>query len=460
MKRPSALSLLSAALLVLLPTLAVLQYRWVGQVSEADRERMQTHVRNAAMQFRDALDGEIGRAVINLQVGAATARDGFSDRYTDRYDAWLATAAHPEIVANIYLVDADASTLQLRRWNATSHTFEETAWPDVLRPWEVQFQQALQAMTAGQPIDRRLAGAATDESLVFAPIRPPGPPAPGTPPLAPTQPTFGFTVLQLDLNYIRTQLLPELAQRYFMTDGDGYRVAVANASNPSEVIYRSDADAPLDPAKADATEPLFGMRGDTFFFQRGGGRGGGRGDGRRTIGVNIFRNGGRGDDTTRDGDQNDPGGRVIRQFDRDFGRWMLLAQHRTGSLDAAVAQARNRNLGIGFGILLLLSLSIGMLTVTSRRAQGLAQQQMEFVAGVSHELRTPIAVIRSAAENLASGVVGNPDRVKRYGDAIGTEARRLGEMVEHVMQYAGLESGRGLSAQVPLATDEIGRAHV
>ena len=30
---------------------------------------------------------------------------------------------------------------------------------------------------------------------------------------------------------------------------------------------------------------------------------------------------------------------------------------------------------------------------------------MEFVAAVSHELRTPLAVIRSAADNLADGVV-------------------------------------------------------
>ena len=33
-RRPTALTLLTTALLVLLPTLAVLQYRWVGQVSE------------------------------------------------------------------------------------------------------------------------------------------------------------------------------------------------------------------------------------------------------------------------------------------------------------------------------------------------------------------------------------------------------------------------------------------
>ena len=54
---------------------------------------------------------------------------------------------------------------------------------------------------------------------------------------------------------------------------------------------------------------------------------------------------------------------------------------------------------------------------------------MEFVAGVSHELRTPVAVIKSAAENLSQGVVGNADRVKRYGKMIegrGASPRRDG----------------------------------
>jgi signal transduction histidine kinase len=80
---------------------------------------------------------------------------------------------------------------------------------------------------------------------------------------------------------------------------------------------------------------------------------------------------------------------------------------------------------------------------------------MEFVAGVSHELRTPIAVIKSAAENLSQGVVGSPERVKRYGEAIGAEARRLGEMVEHVIQYSGLESGRGIGAHAPVSAAGI-----
>ena len=60
--RPSAPTLVTCALLVLLPALAVLQYRWVGQVSVAERERMQRNLRNAAAQFRETFDGEVLRA--------------------------------------------------------------------------------------------------------------------------------------------------------------------------------------------------------------------------------------------------------------------------------------------------------------------------------------------------------------------------------------------------------------
>jgi signal transduction histidine kinase len=97
---------------------------------------------------------------------------------------------------------------------------------------------------------------------------------------------------------------------------------------------------------------------------------------------------------------------------------------------------------VSFGVLVLLGASMGLVLATTGRAQRLAAQQMEFVAGVSHELRTPLAVIRSAAENLADGVVADPRQVKRYGDVIAGEGRRLTQMVEQIMEFAGFESGR------------------
>jgi signal transduction histidine kinase len=75
-------------------------------------------------------------------------------------------------------------------------------------------------------------------------------------------------------------------------------------------------------------------------------------------------------------------------------------RHRAGSLDAAVARARRRNLAVTAGVLLLMAASVSTLIRFTRRAQRLAELQMEFVAGVSHELRTPLTVIHTAAYNL------------------------------------------------------------
>lgn len=67
---------------------------------------------------------------------------------------------------------------------------------------------------------------------------------------------------------------------------------------------------------------------------------------------------------------------------------------------------------------------------------------MEFVATVSHELRTPLAVIRSAGENLADGVVRDDAQIRKYGDLVKNEGRRLTEMVEQILEFAGIQSGQ------------------
>jgi signal transduction histidine kinase len=411
-KRPTGPTLLTVLLIVLLPALAVLQYRWVGQVSAGERERMQRSVRNAADQFRDTFDDEIIRAALALNVGASTARDGESDQYSDRYNSWITTAVFPQIIASIYLVDEDQGELRLRRWNPSIHVFEPSLWPASIDQWRPHFAYALTEFNAGRLpalLGTRLVG---EESLVAMPIRQGGGGRPGARPVGPQRPVFGFTILELDMPYLRNQLIPQLAERYFMNpQGDGYRVQVTAADDPARVIYRSDPSLLIEPDRADATEPL----GDTNFFTRGQGRG---------------------------------------RAETDTSRWRLLVQHQSGSLEAAVGVVRRRNLAISFGVLLMLSVSVAMLAATSRKAERLAQQQMEFVAGVSHELRTPVAVIRSAAENLASGVVSG-ERVKRYGQMLEAESRRLGEMVERVLQYAGIESGLGLGTRAPLAPAEI-----
>ncbi len=137
------------------------------------------------------------------------------------------------------------------------------------------------------------------------------------------------------------------------------------------------------------------------------------------------------------------------------GHWRLVAKHRAGSLEAAVASARTRNFLLSSGILALLAAAIGLIVVSARRADRLARQQLEFVAAVSHELRTPVSVIGAAAGNLADGVVGEPDRVKRYGATIQHESRRLAETVERVLQLAGIAAGGAAAAPTALSVPAL-----
>jgi signal transduction histidine kinase len=440
LRAPSRLTLLTIALLLLLPALAALQYKWVGQLSDGERERMQRNMRTAAAQFRDAFDGEVARAFIGLQVDGALARDEAWDRYAERYAAWAATATHPALVATVFLVDAVDAHVRLRRWDATSRRFEPASWEGSLADAQSDFEEQLRAYRAGTPLlPRDRAPWRDDSSLLVAPLVSIHVGTIGVDARQPLVSVFGYTVLQLNMPYVRDQLLPALTARHFShTDGAGYRAAVVDAADPKKIIYRSSPEAPVDPARADASEPLFGTHGDPVMFLA---RGAARQVHERNLFVSVARANADRDATVR-----------MRLFDSGLSRWRLLLQHERGSLEAAVAGMRQRNLLVSFGILLLMGVSIGLLSLSSRRAQRLARQQMEFVAGVSHELRTPVAVIRSAADNLSHGVVGDPDRVRRYGDTIQAEARRLGEMLERVLHFAGIESGRaGSRAPVDVA---------
>jgi signal transduction histidine kinase len=112
---------------------------------------------------------------------------------------------------------------------------------------------------------------------------------------------------------------------------------------------------------------------------------------------------------------------------------------------------------ISFSILSVLAFGVSIIVANARRAEKLAAQQMDFVATVSHELRTPLAVIRAAAQNLSAGVVEDPGRAKRYGELIETEGRRLTDMVEEVLEFAGLSGQR--RAMALKAVDLVSLVH-
>ena len=96
-------------------------------------------------------------------------------------------------------------------------------------------------------------------------------------------------------------------------------------------------------------------------------------------------------------------------------------------------------------VLLLVSLIATVGIVLSGRAVarelGLAGMKAEFVSSVSHELKTPVASIQVLAEVLKNAAALPPEKVRGYGRMIGSEARRLGSMIEGMLEFEKINTG-------------------
>lgn len=76
------------------------------------------------------------------------------------------------------------------------------------------------------------------------------------------------------------------------------------------------------------------------------------------------------------------------------------------------------------------------------RAVKLSKMKSEFVSNVSHELRTPVASIRVFGELLRTGRAQEPEKVREYGEHIEGETRRLTRLIDNILDFSRIESGR------------------
>ena len=97
---------------------------------------------------------------------------------------------------------------------------------------------------------------------------------------------------------------------------------------------------------------------------------------------------------------------------------------------------------------------IGELTDTindmSLKIRQAEKTQSEFISSVSHELRTPLTAITGWAETIQSGELQNPRDVRKGMDIIVSEARRLSNMVEELLEFSRIEDGRFTLTVEPL----------
>lgn len=92
-----------------------------------------------------------------------------------------------------------------------------------------------------------------------------------------------------------------------------------------------------------------------------------------------------------------------------------------------------------WAFLLLAAASVAILL---RGVMTLSERRRVFVSAVTHELRTPLTTFRLYTDMLAEGMVESEDKKREYLGRLRAEAQRLGHLVENVLYYARLDSGR------------------
>ncbi len=386
-----------AALAAILVALAAVQYHWIGQVSAADRARMKLSLEASVTQFVQDLNRELQRPCMVFRADPRIMATRDWDRYAERYEEWMRTAPDPELLANVYLWDLEGRSRLLRLNPATRR------WYTVDRP--AHLEPVFQDFKAEDPGGFRRRPWVVHESipaLAHAQVHVTPPAREGDPPNATV---VGLLVLELRSDYLWNKLLPELVARHLAAGS--FDAAVVQGAH---VLYRSRTGM-TDRGPADARAELVAAGPPE-------------------------------------------GGKFPLQSDTRDGGWTLVVRHRGGSLDAVVDGLRARNLAVSFGVLLLLAVAMATVIASTRRAQRLARLQMDFVAGVSHEFRTPLAVICSAGDNLAEGVVDANPRVKQYGALVRDQGRRLREMVEQILSFAAGDGGRQLELR-PVVVPEV-----
>ena len=433
--------------------LGVLEYRWTEELARAEQDRLRAGMEAASVRFGDDLSREMGRLVRAFRPAPRSDAED-EQRYARQVEEWKAEAAEPGLLSSVLIARDEGGSWQLRRLDGDH--LVDAEWASELQP--------IHDRLVGRGVTRVSPFVPEVPALVVGPY-PPRPPGPGLdagerPPRPPRD--DAVLILVLDTSILRSAVLPTLAAHHFADlDAD---VAVVSGAGGDDVIWSSRPGFPSGGDRGDVVTALLAGPPPFGGPRRGGGS-------RPSPGFGGLRPGRPG---TPPGSSETP----LGSFETPLGSlrappgsseippvgmgaapgppgarreareaWRLVVAHHAGSLSAAVAKTRARNLGIGLGVLALLGGSAAFLAVAGHRARALARQQVTFVAAVSHELRTPLAAIRSAGQNLADGVVSDPEQVRRYGAMVQREGERLTALVEQTLELSGM-LGRGRSVRL------------
>jgi signal transduction histidine kinase len=382
-------------------TLAVLQYRWTGEISRSEQERLKANLTTSVRGFEQEFSYDFERLCEAFEIGPEASPENLESQIVRQQSDWERMATRPALLARVDIWKLEEGHASFASFEPNGRSFVAASLPERLVSLHQYLERQAQLLNARVIGDREaLYYPWTFQGSTAALVRPIFHVADARDMYVQLQ---GFLILEFNKEFLEQQYVPELVVRHFgEPELTSFGVAVRTIKDPFRTIYTSNVTAAAANSAPDAA-------------------------------VNLF------DSVAEEARRR---GHAPLQAALGSESWQLVVQDPAGSVDVGVAQWRRRNLAISFGLLAILAGTMVLLFSVSRRAERLAKLQMEFVAGVSHELCTPLAVINSAAENIVDGVVEGPAQVQEYGAMIREQGRRLERLVDEVLLFAAGRFGK------------------
>lgn len=460
---------------VALITLAVLQYHWLGSVSDAEKKRLEETLDASSTNFVADLNRNFSQLsqVFKLQItkGGREIEEMLGDAYLE----WISKSIYPDLVDSVFYIRSISSNdTEIQLFESDPARLSNTEVPGFITQWLKNQKESKQSPSS--KIDIMRFPELGEPSLMSVPVQ-----VLDLITMENMNAGSNFSVslnidqadhvvlIQLNDDAIKKQIVPDIARTYFSESyDDQYNISFVKSKDDEQRVYLTSVSEGKIP-EPDVKKALRSFDLSSVFVLQTN-----RESTRGTKGFSVFKstdslsshiesirvNTGNAQErrgifqgfSTWAKHSESPDQRMIVRADTTItasitadlstANWEFWLSLKEGSLDKFVAKTKNKNLAISFGILLILGFCIVMIVVLSQRSRDLAEKQMLFVAGVSHELRTPLTVIRSAAENLTEGVIQDEQRKKQYADLMLKEGRRLSDMVDQIMEFSGIQSGK------------------
>lgn len=408
------------AVLIPLAMLLIFQYRWLVELEEASAVARRAALDNyleAVTSWTEVGYRKVGERVLNLPTWLFT--ENLMHKAHHQVQKRMKTGAEEvrkmfRDVFVVSLVEGSPYTGKILFYDPDTGALEERSWsPEIqavyvaMTPWKTlahkggEVEGALQ-MDERDPHHRILINPITDESSRVV----------------------GVVGAVLDLDYVRTEKLPRLidkalpkyfSSKYFSESGQDRKLVVWVRDRNGEVVY-----ATCDDLAAPLTAETMGRRWRT----------------------------------------RDKGGEVSEKtFPFVFTDWSVGIASRQVTAGQWARSNFELNVALSAVLGLVLLGGVVLALMAASKAMKLSQMKSDFVSNVSHELRTPLASIRVFGELLRLGKVKNGeqarDKVREYGEFIETESRRLTQLINNLLDFSSIESGRKSYRFEPTDLEEV-----